>query len=53
MQIGGRLVERSVRLTLQSPASGAPAFESRSDYLLVYFTVVPIDFKSLVVLVNS
>ena len=45
MQIGGRVVERSVRLTLQSPASGAPAFESRSDYLLVYFMVVPIDFN--------
>ena len=53
MQIGGSVFERSVRRTLQSPASGTPAFKSCSDFLLVYFSAVPIDLKSLVVLVNS
>ena len=47
------MFERSVRRTSQSAASGAPPFKSRSDFLLVYFAVVSIDLKSLVVLVNS
>ena len=47
------MFERSVRRTSQSAGSGAPPFKSRSDFLLVYFAVVSIDLKSLVVLVNS